>query len=128
MAKETNENPFRKIPVDEWMETIKKEEDPEKKRVLKLLARRALTVPNMKEYIEKYDNTPEAKKAFKEHTYIIDKEVTTDRDEPFYKTNADGTYCQSVHCAAKYFVEHYKLDLKVEKEKKPKVFDCIADW
>ena len=125
---ETKENPFASMPIDDWMDYINNA-NSEEQRELKVLARRSLTVENMKAYILKNDNTVEAKKAFKEHTYY---QVKDENGNPVVIKNEKGESIikmrQSLPNAASYFVKTYIQDLAVESKKKASAFDAIADW
>lgn len=127
MAKKKKEKSiFDTLPIDEWLAYIEKNgSTDDEKREMKVKARRCLTVENMKDYIIKYDNNPEAKKAFKESAIYTAK----DKDDNVL-VDDDGSIIErkSVINAASYFVEHYIPDLKVGEKKKESAFDAIADW
>ena len=119
MAKKENKSVFDDMPIDEWLAYIEKNgKDEDEKREMKVEARRSLTVLNMVKYNKKYDNTKEAKRAFKTAaTYTAknkDNEKTDDR--------------LSVINAASYFVKKYIPELEVEAKKKARAFDIIKDW
>ena len=127
MAKKAREkNVFDEMPIDGWLSYIDKTaKDEDEKRELKVKARRSLTVENMKAYIEKNDNKPAAKKAFKDAAIYTAKDA-----EGNILTDDDGNIIErkSVINAASYFVEKYIPELKVGEKKKASAFDAIADW
>lgn len=127
MAKKAREkNVFDEMPIDGWLSYIDKTaKDEDEKRELKVKARRSLTVENMKAYIEKNDNKPAAKRAFKDAAIYTAK----DKDGNIL-TDDDGNIIErrSVINAASYFIEHYIPELKVGEKKKANAFDAIADW
>ena len=132
MAKEKKDpyiSLFENKKVDEFMEIITKEAagDEAKERVLKVSARRALTIKNMSEYIlanvdEK--KLPQAKKDFKAMTYtggtrtVKDKKTGEEREVPV----------QNVNKAASHFLKTYMPNLLVEEKPRENAFDAIADW
>ena len=119
---------FDKEPIENWLGIIKKEagKDEKKERELKVAAKKSLTVKNMAEYILKYDNTPEAKAAFKAASYTPKKDKKTGEVE----VDEDGNVVevQSVIKAATYFIDKYIPDLKLPELPKETKFDLIADW
>jgi hypothetical protein len=112
---------FENQKIDSWLEIIKNEAagDEEKERALKVSARRALTVKNMSAYIVEHDDTPEAKRAFRDSTFTGGtKTLKNGKEVPI----------QNVNKAASYFIKNYMPDLFVEDKPRENAFDAIADW
>lgn len=127
---------FSQMPIDEWLEYINENaKDDDEKRAYKVVARRSLTVANMKAYILKHDNTKKSKAEFKAATYAIRYEKDENKE---YKKDADGKQIpilddkgepvkyRSLPAAASYFITQYMPELKVEP--KAKAFDDLEDW
>ena len=101
---------FKSMPIDKWSKYID-QNAPEKKdkklnRKYRACARKALSIMNMSEYILAHDNTPEAKKAFKEASYGT---YTNDKGEEVKQ--------QSVVYASRYFAQTYLDGLLIFEEK-----------
>ena len=119
--KDPNLKLFENQKIDTWLEIIKNEAagDEEKERELKVSARRALTVKNMSAYILEHDNTPEAKRAFRDSTITGGTRTLKDGSE---------VAIQNVNKASSYFINKYIKDLLVSEKPRENAFDAIKDW
>jgi hypothetical protein len=124
---------FKEMPIDEWAAYIKKNAPTgAKNRKYRVCAKKALSLENMKAYIDGHaKNLEKEKEDFKKNTWGIlyekDEKNKPIKDKPLLDKNGKPQTKQSIVYAVDYFTKKY-LDGLLVIEKKTNPFEDLANW